>query len=66
MQFHIHTYCREPPPMGLRGYGGWRTEEWRAPGPGGLNTPKVAGASNLCDPIAQDFTALSLPGNKSS
>ncbi len=28
------VYCREPPPMGLCGYGGWRTEEWRAPGLG--------------------------------
>ena len=27
----IHTiYCREPPPMGLRGYGGMRTVKWRA------------------------------------
>ncbi len=26
--------------------------------PEGLNTPKVTGASNLCDPIAQDFAAL--------
>ena len=29
-----HIYCREPPPMGLRGYGGLRTVKWRAPSMG--------------------------------
>ncbi len=35
--YHIRLgliYCREPPPMGLRGYRGLRTVKWRAPGTG--------------------------------
>ena len=34
LSVHLHYYCREPPPNGLRGYGGRRTKEWRAPGLG--------------------------------
>ena len=31
-------YCREPPPMGLRGYGGLRTVKLRAPSTGDANS----------------------------